>query len=126
LGCPEAELSLAILDDGQIATLNRRYLNRRGPTNVIAFPMQEGPFGQLSPGLLGDVAISVETARREAKAVGFTFERRFNELLIHGILHLLGYDHEQDEAQARVMEEKTAELLGVLERQEQLRKQSFK
>lgn len=122
MGCPETELSLAILDDAQIADLNRRYLKRRGPTNVIAFPMQEGPFGDLTPGLLGDVAISVETARREAKAAGLTFDRRFNELLIHGILHLLGYDHEANEAEAQVMEAKTAELMAMLDNHEQTRK----
>ena len=121
LGCPEAELSIVILDDEQIAGLNRRYLNRRGPTNVIAFPMQEGAFGHLTPGLLGDVAVSVETAKREALAAGMRIDRRFNELLVHGILHLLGYDHENDTAKARVMEEKAAEVMEMLGQKDQIR-----
>lgn len=115
LGFPEAELSLVIMDDVQIARLNARYLKRRGPTNVIAFPMQEGEFAAVTPALLGDVAISVETARKEAAAAGVAFKRRFDELLIHGILHLAGYDHEKGEMQAQVMEKKTKELLRMLD-----------
>ena len=62
LDCPDGELSILIVDDSQIETLNREYLNRSGPTNVIAFPMREGEFSNISPHLLGDVVISAETA----------------------------------------------------------------
>jgi probable rRNA maturation factor len=114
LDCPDAELSILIVDDPQIAVLNEEYLGRTGPTNVIAFPMQEGPFADISPNLLGDVVISVETSDREAKDGGIPTEERFLELLIHGILHLMGYDHENDEAEAKRMEEKTRDLMAVV------------
>ena len=114
LECPDAELSVVLVDDPQIAVLNKKYLDRTGPTNVIAFPMQEGPFTDISPSLLGDVVISVETAVREAKGAGIPPEERFLELLIHGILHLLGYDHETDETEALRMAEKTRELMGAV------------
>jgi probable rRNA maturation factor len=114
LGCPDAELSVLLVDDPQIAVLNEEYLHRPRPTNVIAFPMQEGAFAELTPDLLGDVVISVETSDREAEEGGIAPEERFLELLIHGILHLLGYDHENDEAEAARMEKKTRELMAVL------------
>ncbi|HSO19438.1 MAG TPA: rRNA maturation RNase YbeY, partial [Desulfosarcina sp.] len=89
LGYPDAQLSILIVDDAQIAELNRTYLNHAGPTNVIAFPMQEGPFADITPDLLGDVVISADTARREADDAGMAFVERFDQLLIHGILHLV-------------------------------------
>jgi len=104
-----------LVDDAFIADLNRHYLQREGPTNVIAFPMQEGEFSQLSPQLLGDVVISVDTAEREARESGIDFETRLDELLIHGILHLFGYDHETDEGQARIMEAKSTDMLQMLQ-----------
>lgn len=111
---PDGELSILILDDEGISELNREYLNRQGPTNVIAFPMLEGDFSDISPQLLGDVAISVETAEREAGQAGISFDERFTQLLVHGILHLFGYDHENTEEEAARMEEKTNEILSVL------------
>jgi len=115
LDCPEGELSILIVDDSRIAELNRQYLNRMGPTNVIAFPMREGEFSQISPGLLGDVVISIDTAEKEAELGGVSTEARFVELLVHGILHLLGYDHETDEAEALLMEEKSQEILRIIQ-----------
>ena len=99
------------MDDPQIEELNQQYLNRKGPTNVIAFAMREGEFSDLSPQLLGDVVISTDTAAREAQIASTSMERRFNELLVHGILHLMGYDHETSEDDARVMEDKSRELM---------------
>ena len=111
MASPEAELSLLVVDDEGIAPLNEQYLGRTGPTNVIAFPMQEGEFAELSPHLLGDVVISVETCQREAEAHGITFDKRFTELLIHGVLHLFGYDHEKSPAEAERMTRKSDALL---------------
>ena len=99
------------MDDPQIEELNQQYLNRKGPTNVIAFAMREGEFSDLSPQLLGDVVISTDTAAREAQIASTSMECRFNELLVHGILHLMGYDHETSEDDARVMEDKSRELM---------------
>jgi len=115
LGCPNGELSILIVDDPEIARLNKTYLCMQGPTNVIAFPMQEGPFEQINPNLLGDVVISLDTAAREAKDAGMSVESRFDQLLIHGILHLLGFDHEKTLEQAEAMRIKEEELLKLLE-----------
>ena len=114
LDYPDAELSILIVDDQQIAQLNHQYLNREGPTNVIAFSMRQGPFSDIAPNLLGDVVISIDTAQREAQSAGISMQDRFDQLLIHGTLHLLGYDHEHSAAEARKMEEKTKALLQLL------------
>ena len=115
LGCPDGELSLLIVDDPQIERLNRKYLKRYGPTNVIAFPMQTGEFANVTPQLLGDVVISIETAAREGENAGSGLEKRFTQLLVHGVLHLFGYDHEKSEHEALEMENKSNELLKLLE-----------
>jgi probable rRNA maturation factor len=114
LECPDGELSILIVDDPEIAGLNKRYLSRSGPTNVIAFPMQQGPFGQITPNLLGDVVISIDTAAREAQEAGISVESRLDQLLIHGILHLLGFDHEKTPEEANRMDRKAEELLELL------------
>jgi probable rRNA maturation factor len=116
LGFPDGELSILLVDDQQIETLNIQYLNRKGPTNVIAFPMREGQFNEITPNLLGDVVISVETAKNEAHEANRSMQIRFNQLLIHGILHLVGYDHETTAKEAQRMEAKSNELLAVLEK----------
>jgi probable rRNA maturation factor len=114
LGCPDHELSLVIVDDAEIAVMNKEYLNHLGPTNVISFAMQEGEFSQISPFLLGDVIISADTAEKEAAMGGISFRQRLIELLIHGVLHLVGYNHEHDEAEALVMETKSEDLLKLI------------
>ncbi|MGA9263187.1 MAG: rRNA maturation RNase YbeY [Desulfobacterales bacterium] len=115
LGSPEAELSILLVDDAAIAQLNRQYLSRSGPTNVIAFPMREGEFADVSPQLLGDVVISVDTAEREGNAAGIALAVRLDELLVHGILHLFGYEHEKNNADARVMAEKSTALMELIQ-----------
>jgi len=115
LGSPEGELSILVVDDSEIKTLNKNYLNRSGPTNVIAFPMKEGDFSDINPQLLGDVVISTETAGREALQSGISTEERFTQLLVHGILHLFGFDHEKSEQDARKMDKKSNELLRLIE-----------
>ncbi len=114
LAFPDVELSILMVDDPQIEELNLTYLHREGPTNVIAFPMREGAFGDINPHLLGDVVISTDTAATEAGEMGISVERRIHELLVHGILHLLGYDHETNAQDARRMEEKSAEIMALL------------
>ena len=114
MGYENAELSILIVDDPQITEYNRDYLDREGPTNVIAFPMQEGEFAHVTPHLLGDVVISLDTACREAGEMGIDMAERFNALLVHGILHLVGYDHEKSEAEERRMEKKSEEMISLL------------
>jgi probable rRNA maturation factor len=112
------------VDDLQIAVMNRQFLGRQGPTNVIAFPMREGRFAGLNPNLLGDVVISVDTARREARTAGLGLDERITQLLVHGILHLHGYDHEHGAAEARRMAAKSRRLLAKILRTESVVKRS--
>jgi probable rRNA maturation factor len=111
LDCPDGELSLLVVDDEGIAALNQTYRGRSGPTNVLAFSMNEGAFGDIMPHILGDVVISVETCQREAESAGVSFEAHFNELLVHGILHLFGFDHELSEEEERRMMAKSQAIL---------------
>jgi probable rRNA maturation factor len=103
LGVGERELSLMFIDDEGIRTINRDYLRRDRPTNVIAFSLSEGSFGEVNPGMLGDVVVSVVTAGREANAAGIPVGDAILNLILHGILHLTGYDHEKAGGQARIM-----------------------
>jgi len=114
LDSPDSELSILITDDPEIAQLNQQYRERSGPTNVLSFPMLEGDFAEVTPELLGDVVISAETAAREGNELGFSFMQRFNFLLVHGILHLFGYDHEISEDEAVKMDKKTEELYKLI------------
>jgi len=117
LALPDAELSLLLVDDAQIQELNRQYLRRDKPTNVLAFSMGEGEFAALHPNLLGDLVISVETARRQSNRSGLNEIEMVILLMIHGILHLMGYEHEGTKKGARAMAVKQKELLrGALEK----------
>lgn len=101
LGGGERELSLLFVDDEGIRKINRDYLRRDRPTNVIAFSLAEGDFGDVNPGVLGDVVVSVETAVREARSAGIAIEDAILYLILHGVLHLAGYDHEGPKGTAR-------------------------
>lgn len=114
MGFTETELSLLYVGDEEMARLNSEYRQVEGPTDVLSFPMHEGDFGEVSPEVLGDVVISVETADAMATRYGCPFEAVLDLLLIHGVLHLAGYDHEEGEEEARAMEAETRRLLTVL------------
>jgi probable rRNA maturation factor len=103
LGVGERELSLTFVDDAQIQTINRDYLGKDRPTNVISFSLSEGAFGDVNPGMLGDVVVSVETASRESRAAGIPVGDAVLNLILHGILHLTGFDHAKGSGRARVM-----------------------
>ncbi len=112
---PEAELSILILDNVGIQQINRDYLQRDRPTNVISFAMQEGQGAGIQPHLLGDVVISAERAASDAVTAQIPFEHELWFLLVHGILHLLGYDHERGSAeQAQAMERREREIFARL------------
>ena len=83
----------------------------------MAFPMREGPFADVNPNLLGDVVISLDTSCREAEAAKISKRLRFDQLLVHGILHLFGFDHENSKEDAQAMREKEEELLKLLQGQ---------
>ena len=97
----ESELSLALVGDREIQELNARYRNKNEPTDVLSFPFDASvPAGNR---MLGDVVISVDRAERQARMRGKRLETEIERLLIHGILHLLGYDHERSESEAKAM-----------------------
>ena len=104
-----------LVDDEQMSSLNWEYRKRREPTNVLAFSMRNGDFGEISPELLGDVIISLPTAQRQAEEAGISLDAMISRLLVHGILHLVGFDHDQGEYSAREMEQRSAELLALLD-----------
>ncbi len=112
LECDDNEVSVVFLDDDGIQKINQQYLKRNRPTNVIAFSMQEGEFGGVNPSILGDIIISVETAQRDALEGDMPLEHMIDYLMIHGILHLIGYDHEGDITEAKKMKEKEIELFN--------------
>jgi len=115
-GVREGELSLVLVSDRGIRELNRRYLGMDRPTDVLSFSQSEGEGGGRAPGLLGDVVISVETAQRQAQAAGVVFERELDLLLVHGILHLLGYEHTGSPVEARKMNLKQRSLVRQVQR----------
>jgi probable rRNA maturation factor len=104
----KSELSIVLTDDDQIAKLNRIYRNKTGPTDVLAFAQREGEPGGRGD-LLGDVVVSVETARRQADGRGWDLVSELTMLIAHGLLHLLGWDHQTD-AEDRRMRRETERL----------------
>ena len=113
LGLSDRELSLTLINDRAMAHLNRETFGRRGPTNVIAFPLDDAPSPNGPPALLGEVVISLQTTRRQAQEFGWPWQELLDFFLIHGILHLLGYDHEEPVAAAR-MDARAWELMSRL------------
>jgi rRNA maturation RNase YbeY len=118
MGERSAEVGLVLTGDAEIRRLNRRYRGINQPTDVLAFALREDPFFLypmgLHPHLLGDVVISVPTARRQATEQGHSLEQEIVALMIHGLLHLMGYDHERSQAAARAMKRKERELFKTI------------
>jgi probable rRNA maturation factor len=113
LGLLDAELSVLLVDDARI-----RDLNRDKPTNVLAFPMREGEFSTLHPNLLGDLVISVETAERQSDRFGLNEMEMVILLMVHGVLHLIGYEHEGTKKGAREMSLKQKDLFRIATQQD--------
>jgi probable rRNA maturation factor len=117
LACLEqdgSELSILLTGDDEIHQLNQIYRERDRPTDVLSFSQREGEF----PGpeaVLGDVVISIETAGRQAAERGHSLRAEILELLAHGLLHLLGFDHELSDAEHERHLGKQAELLAALD-----------
>jgi len=111
----DGELSLLFTDDKHITELNHRFLKREGPTNVLAFPIRNNDHPGPETPMLGDIVISLDAAVRDAKKAGESLNRTIDRLLIHGLLHLLGYDHERSEEEAQQMDEETERLLTMME-----------
>jgi probable rRNA maturation factor len=107
------EVAVALLDDRAMRKLNKTYRGKDKPTNVLSFPAGAPPVGKRR--LLGDVAMALGTVKREAKAQGKALEDHVTHLMVHAVLHLLGYDHEADPdaAEMEALERKILAALGI-------------
>ena len=115
----DTEVSILLVDDAQIAEYNERFMGRAGPTDVLAFPLEPLDAGVVPPRLanhppinLGDVVIAPSYVVRQAERLETTFEREMSLMVVHGLLHLLGYDHEHDQ-DAETMEIRERTLLEM-------------
>jgi probable rRNA maturation factor len=108
----QAELSIALVGDKEMRPLNAKYRKKNKTTDVLSFPADNPATAKRV--LLGDVIISVEQARRQAKERNHSLKREMVILLIHGILHLLGYNHERSPRQAKIMADLEVKLLNRL------------
>ena len=119
---PEVEISVLLVDNETIRSLNRDYRNKDAATDVLSFPMEEAMDGEPEPAviggptdrLLGDLVISVEMAVAQAAEYGHSVERELAFLSVHGLLHLLGYDHEPDVEAEAAMQAEEKRILSVL------------
>ena len=114
-GLRNSEISVLIVGDRAMRTLNRDYRGKDRTTDVLSFPMRGGAHGRLQPHMLGDIVISLPAAARQARAAGATPGEEIDRLLVHGFLHLLGYDHERGRAEARRMEARERRLRDALQ-----------
>ncbi|MGM8213525.1 rRNA maturation RNase YbeY [Virgibacillus sp. W0430] len=116
----ESELSINFVDNREIQELNRNYRQQDTPTDVISFALQDSVDGEVSivgediPLLLGDIVISVDKAKQQAEAYNHSLQRELGFLAVHGFLHLLGYDHYNEESE-REMFTKQEEILGAFQ-----------
>ena len=117
LNWTDREISLLLVDDHEIRKMNTQYLNRDYSTNVLTFSLSEGEFGDINPKVLGDIVISVETALKDADEAGIELNDELEFLMIHGMLHLLNYNHENvGENEVKKMERKEQEVLSILKK----------
>lgn len=110
---PPSEISVVLSDDEHIRELNKHHRNMDKPTNVLSFPAarMKAPAG--APRFLGDIVLAFETVEREAREEEKPIENHISHLVVHGVLHLLGYDHE-DEDEAELMERRERQILSGL------------
>jgi probable rRNA maturation factor len=115
VGKPEAEVAVCLVSDIEMARLNAAYRRKQGPTDVLSFPASKP--SRKSHGaavrFLGDIAIAPETARRYARLDGRPLREELQVLVLHGVLHLLGYDHETDQGQMDRLEQRLLRRLGL-------------
>lgn len=113
-----AEVNVSLVDDKQIHELNRDFRQVDRPTDVLSFPLGENGVYDENPEtgayMIGDIVISMQTARKQAQIYGHSFEREVGFLTVHSMLHLLGYDHEESSLQERMMREKEEAILTNL------------
>ena len=108
-----AGATVAFVSDRRMRELNRRWRGKRGTTDVLSFPAEQDELERQAGATLGDVVISVEQAQRQAREHGLTFENEIEQLILHGLLHLCGYDHETDGGQMNRLELRLRRRLGI-------------
>ena len=115
MDCGNKEISITFVDDETIQGINQKYLSKDRPTNVVSFSLQEGEFGNINPEILGDIVISVDTALRDTEKSNLSFDEELLFLIVHGLLHLVGYNHEStSKANTRRMQQKEKELFRLI------------
>lgn len=112
---PPGGLTLLFTDDAHIQLLNARFRGKDKPTNVLSFPASAGTAPPDAPAYLGDIALAYETVAREAETDGKTFDHHLTHLIVHGFLHLLGYDHmvEDEAEEMEYLERRILERLAI-------------
>jgi probable rRNA maturation factor len=108
-----AGVTIAFVSDRAMRELNWRWRGKRGTTDVLSFPAAQDEFEKVEGLRLGDVVISVEQAARQAGEHGLSFDREVAQLILHGVLHLCGYDHETDEGEMNRLELRLRRRLGI-------------
>ena len=109
----DASVTIVFVSDRAMREINREWRGKRGTTDVLSFPASQDEF-EKSAGLnLGDVVISVEQAARQAKENGLTFDEEIAQLILHGLLHLCGYDHATDQGEMNRLELRLRKKLGI-------------
>ncbi len=103
LNLDNVELSISLVDNETIQNINREWRGKDKPTDVLSFPLDENAPSGYKYRVLGDVVISLPYAKKQAEEIGLSYKEEILRLLIHGILHLLGYDHETSEEDAKIM-----------------------
>jgi probable rRNA maturation factor len=111
VGHGDDEISLTLVDDAAIRTINREQRGKDTPTDVLSFPLEPEPFAQER--LLGDIVISIDTARRQATDYDAPLQREIERLMIHGLLHVLGHDHMEPDERA-LMEAEERRLAAAI------------
>ena len=113
LGFPQGAVSIQLISDAAMARLNQTFRHKHGPTDVLSFPAN-GARPKRSARYVGDIAISPETARRNARRFARTFPVEMRILILHGMLHLAGFDHETDHGEMDSLERRLRRRLGVV------------
>src|SRR5882724_6895060 len=108
-----AGVTVAFVSDRAMSELNRLWRRKRGTTDVLSFPAVQDEFEKMEGSSLGDVVISVEQAARQASENGLTFEQEIAQLILHGLIHLCGYDHSTDDGEMNRLELRLRRKLGI-------------
>lgn len=113
IGVRGAGATVVFVSDRAMRELHRRFRGRRGTTDVLSFPSEQAEFEKSTSATLGDVVISVERAAAQAAEHELSFEREVEQLILHGMLHLCGYDHETDDGEMNALELRLRRRLGI-------------